>query len=151
MPTPTYKSWSNMKYRCDNPSCKDYPNYGGRGITYDPAWASYETFRKDMGTRPEGASLDRIDNSKSYSKENCRWSDSLTQNNNRRERLLGVKRGDNTSGTPGVYYDKRRGTWYSRISFKGQAKIVYSGPSKEAAILAREHYAHEENQKRNSK
>lgn len=80
----TYKSWEHMKYRCDTPTAYAYPAYGGSGITYDPAWKSFEKFFEDMGSRPEGSSIDRIDSSKGYSKENCKWSTRKEQNMNRK-------------------------------------------------------------------
>lgn len=80
----TYKTWQMMKDRCTNPHNKDYHHYGGRGITFDPSWLSFEYFYEDMGERPEGLTLDRIDVNGNYCKENCRWVDSITQRQNRR-------------------------------------------------------------------
>lgn len=71
---PIYWSWYSMKTRCGNPNHADYPNWGGRGITYDPRWECFLTFFEDMGPRPSKKhSLDRIDNDQGYFKENCRW------------------------------------------------------------------------------
>ena len=134
-----------MKQRCDNPDNGSYQNYGGRGITYDPRWKSYENFKLDMGRRPEGLTLDRIDNSKGYYKDNCRWATSEEQNNNRRTRVRGTERSDNTSGVPGVFQDKRRGTWYARVYVNGRARNLYCGPSYEKAVTIRQHYAAEQN------
>ncbi len=88
--TVTYKSWCHIKYRCDNPRCKAYPRYGGRGITYDPRWSSFENFLADMGEKPHGRySIDRIDNDGSYTKANCRWAtDDQQANNNDHPKLL---------------------------------------------------------------
>ena len=82
--TSTHHVWMGMKARCDNPNNKDYRNYGGRGITYAPAWSDFAAFRKDMGERPEGMSLDRIDNEKGYSSDNCRWATMTEQRRNTR-------------------------------------------------------------------
>lgn len=79
-----YLIWNAMKNRCGNPAVKAYPYYGGRGITVSESWQKFENFYTDMGDRPEGMSLDRIDNSKGYSKENCKWSTKEEQANNKR-------------------------------------------------------------------
>jgi len=69
----TYGIWQAFKDRCNNPNRKDYKYYGGKGVTYDPAWESFENFLADMGEAPKGLTLDRIDGNKGYSKSNCRW------------------------------------------------------------------------------
>ena len=69
----TYGIWQAFRDRCNNPNRKDYKYYGGKGITYDPAWDSFEAFLADMGEAPEELTLDRIDGNKGYSKSNCRW------------------------------------------------------------------------------
>ena len=77
--TPTYSSWLSMKWRCgDTPSASEKYNKLG----YDPRWESFDSFFADMGVRPDGTSLDRIDGTKGYSNDNCRWATAHTQANN---------------------------------------------------------------------
>lgn len=81
---PTYVSWKNMKQRCSLPSSANYLRYGAIGITYDKFWDSYDNFLNDMGKRPDGMTLDRIDLNKGYNKENCRWATPAQQQANRK-------------------------------------------------------------------
>ena len=74
-----------MKSRCENANRPDFVNYGGRGITVCREWARFEVFLADMGEPPVGLTLDRIVNSRGYSKANCRWATRITQRRNRRD------------------------------------------------------------------
>ena len=84
-PSATYVSWQHMKARCDDPGHHAYPSYGGRGIKYDPRWSEFAAFLVDMGSRPDGMSLDRRDTNADYTKDNCRWATPKEQAGNRRK------------------------------------------------------------------
>lgn len=126
-----YRIWAGMIQRCSNIGAPSYKLYGGRGITYDPRWERFENFYEDMGDRPEGMSLDRIDVNGNYCKENCRWATAGVQNFNKRQRA------DNTSGCVGVTL-LPTGKWRVRISFEN--KNIHWGcyPTFEQAVAARE-------------
>lgn len=86
-----YSSWQMMIDRCNNPMSKSWDRYGGRGITVCSAWQDFAQFYADMGSRPEGHSLERINNSLGYSPDNCRWATVREQNRNtRRTRLVEI-------------------------------------------------------------
>ncbi len=83
-----YTTWLSMVQRCTNTNHKHYYRYGGRGIVVCDRWNKFEYFLKDMGERPSGCTLDRIDNNKGYCRENCRWATSKEQGRNRSNNRL---------------------------------------------------------------
>lgn len=84
-----YAIWIAMKQRCGNPRHAEFHNYGARGVSVCLEWQlSFESFLADMGSKPEGMSLDRINNSLGYSKQNCCWRTIAQQNRNKRDNHL---------------------------------------------------------------
>jgi len=85
---PTYISWRSMRNRCRLKNVWNYASYGGAGLSYEPSWESFDKFLLDMGERPDGMTLDRIDNTKGYYKDNCRWATPAQQQANRSNCML---------------------------------------------------------------
>lgn len=90
---PTYRIWHGMRTRCNNPNDHTWPRYGGRGIKVCERWYSFENFLADMGERPDGMTLDRIDNDGHYSPDNCRWASKEQQDNNKSVNVFVTWRG----------------------------------------------------------
>lgn len=80
----TYKSWEGMRLRCSNKNRRKYKDYGGRGIKICERWDKFENFLEDMGARPYGRCLDRINNDGNYEPSNCRWATPSESASNRR-------------------------------------------------------------------
>ncbi len=81
---PLYNTWNGIRQRCYTKTSVSYKNYGSKEVTMCDSWKdSFSNFVNDMGPRPEGCSIDRIDNSKGYSPENCKWSTRFEQNYNK--------------------------------------------------------------------
>lgn len=89
--TPTYRSWRAMIARCTDTKHKQYKDYGGRGIKIHPSGLKFENFFSSVGKRPEGKTLDRIDNDGNYEPGNCQWATRQEQNTNKRPTLRAKK------------------------------------------------------------
>jgi hypothetical protein len=129
---PSYNSWSGMLARCFDTKRPNYKDYGGKGITVCEQWFHFKNFVLDMGIKPQGKSLDRIDNSKGYELANCRWADRKTQNSNK-----GTYRTSKT-GMSGV---RIRGTKFQvRVIVDGKRTSIGQFESLEKACLAKMNY-----------
>ena len=83
----TYQSWRSMHNRCEQKTHPSYKDYGGRVIVVCDRWGDFNLFLEDMGIRPDGLSIDRIDNEKGYEPGNCRWATASMQNKNKRHKV----------------------------------------------------------------
>jgi hypothetical protein len=111
----TYQCWSDMKQRCYNKRCRDWPNYGGRGISVCERWLEdFQNFLEDMGPKPEGLTIDRVDVNGNYCKSNCRWLSREEQCRNRRER----------KSWAGVRFNKRTREWEVRAEVYGEKTVI---------------------------
>lgn len=127
-----WKTWDGMKQRCYNPKCKSYKHYGLRGVKVCDRWLGRDGFLYfylDMGNKPEGSSLDRIDVNGDYCPENCRWATPLEQACNRRT----------NASIPGVRYNSKNPNkkWSAYATIHG-TRYYKSFYTKEEAIAQRE-------------
>lgn len=114
--SPEYKAWVDMIQRCTNPKNASYGRYGERGISVCDRWMTFVNFLFDMGFRPKGLTLEREDNEKGYSRENCMWATWTAQSRN-----VGI-RSDNKTGAKGTYYSRRRNRFVATIRVDGREK-----------------------------
>jgi len=113
-----YKSWCKIKERCYNENDKEYPYYGAIGVTMSDEWRNdFRVFLSDMGMKPDDGkryTVDRIDNTKGYEKDNCRWATNVAQARNK----LGLQK-NNKTGVKGVHWDqKSKGSWYAKVTWR---------------------------------
>lgn len=89
--SPTYVSWASMIARCTQPTTANYKSYGGRGISVCARWKVFANFLDDMGERPPGMTIDRLDNNRNYDPDNCRWATHAQQSQNLRSNKLNAE------------------------------------------------------------
>jgi len=132
-----YKIWAGMKSRCHNKNCQGYAEYGEKGISVCDEWKSnfinFHIWAMNNGYNKE-LSIDRIDNDKGYSPDNCRWATTSKQSLNR-----GVRK-DNTSGFRGVNLNKPMRKWAARVSINKAEKHLGYFDTPEDAAEARDSY-----------
>ena len=132
-----YKTWNNMIQRCTSPNHRKYKDYGARGIIVCEEWldvANFVAWAESTHPNITGVSLDRIDNDKGYSPENCRWADASTQAINQRI----SKR--NKSGYIGVSWCKVRGMWTIRIKTGVRYECLGNFDDLMEAVIFRDQY-----------
>lgn len=130
--SPTFTSWHSMLQRCYNPNHEAYKLYGAIGIVSDERWKSFENFLEDMGERPAGTSLNRINGANIYSKDTCEWATYSIQAYDQK------KRSTNKSGKTGVCWDKRLDKWEAYISVDRKKVSLGFSSDKDEAIKLRE-------------
>jgi hypothetical protein len=125
----SYNTWRAMMRRCYKPQDKDYPRYGGVGVSVHSAWHEYETFAAAMGEPKETETLDRIDPYGNYEPSNCRWATVRVQNRNQRVRR------NNEAGCAGV--SRSGAKWMAQIKHNGKSYYSIVVDTAEAAIVER--------------
>lgn len=129
--TREFKTWSSMIGRCRNDRQENFHNYGGRGITVCDRWKDFKAFYEDMGLRPKGMSLERVNNDLGYSPVNCTWADMRAQSANTRR----VK--NSSTGVVGVWKRRDTGSYRAAIRVRGVLRHIGEFSTLEAAKAAR--------------
>lgn len=131
-PTKTYDTWQHIIQRCTNPNDQQHKNYGGRGITVCEQWSGengFIHFLEDMGEKPKGLSIDRIENDLGYFKENCRWATQKEQSRNQSSNHLITFNGKTqciTDWAEETGINKR--TFYTRVRLGWSIEKIFNTP-----------------------
>lgn len=130
--SPTYRSWKSMRNRCNNPNGRDYHRYGGRGIKVCPRWDEFANFLADMGEKPDGYSIERLDPNGDYEPANCTWIPHKDQSKNQQRTKRYPFRGEELlvreiAETLGVHPEALR----NRIKAKGYTAAIASAAHKQ--------------------
>lgn len=135
---PLFKTWCEMRYRCENPSKWQYKHYGARGIKVCERWQDFAAFVKDMGERPTRATLDRIDPDGDYEPSNCRWATKTQQaNNTRANRVLIIDGQQQTMSEWSRVYGVPVGTIWERLNSGWLAADAVQRPVRKHKVYER--------------
>ena len=139
-----YRAWKAMRNRCNNPNYHAYHRYGGRGINVCNRWSNFENFLNDMGKAPyKNYQLDRINNDKGYSPDNCRWVTPKENSNNR-------KKYKNSTGYTGVFYRKEKRRYEVNVCINRKHRHIGVFYNLEDAVNARKKFIIEYNDDNNT-
>jgi len=135
--TRMYRTWGSMKSRCLNKNHKSYKHYGDRGIKVCKRWMnSFENFVDDMGDRPDGMSIERIDNEGGYEPKSCKWATSKEQSLNKRLYTQKKRRKNIKCKYKGAYWNEKEQKFRARIRFKGKTIELGRFDDEEKAAIA---------------
>ena len=129
--SPEYKSWKGMIQRCTNPKDASFSYYVGRGSGVCDRWRDFRNFYEDMGERPKGLTIERTNNCKGYSPDNCCWATRTEQQHNTRLQT------NNTSGVTGIRWKKELNKYSAKIGVNGKVKYLGVFLTLTAAQVAR--------------
>lgn len=139
--TGTYHSWASMKKRMTNKNCKDYKHYGGRGLKMQEDWNEYVNFLRDMGPKPEGLELERVDNEIGYFKKNCVWATHREEMANTRRNVYFIIDGIRKHQSEWCRVFKMSvATFVRRIKAKWDVKKALTTPAAMTGIKCRPNY-----------
>lgn len=139
-----YSSWKSMRVRCNNPNYHSYHRYGGRGIKVCKRWDNFNNFIYDMGPKPSSIhQLDRINNDKGYSPDNCKWVTPKENSNNR-------KKYTNKTGYTGVHYRKSKNRYEVNVCINRKPHHVGVFKTLKESVLARREFVIDYNSKNNA-